>query len=109
LITNKYNEYGQINLEDAGWKGYVPNVREMNKFQKFSMSFSVLLVAGLLGYACYLHRKISGAKYAWHPKGRRTLGLPGQPVVMERMHSGIIQGRSRSGGGPDFRNGAVFA
>ena len=111
LITNSYDEYGYIYLDNDSWTSYVPNVREMTKAQKYVLSFSLLAAVFLLIYACYLHRKISKAKYSWYPKGRRAYGqpgVPGQPVVMERMHSGIIQGRSRSGG-PDFKDGTVYA
>jgi hypothetical protein len=107
LITNSYDEYGHIYLQND-WKSYLPDVRSMTQFQKWAMSFSVLSAAFLSVYVVYLHRTISGAKYAWHPnrkKRRNTYGFPGQPVEMHRMHSGIIQGRSRS----EIHDGAVFA
>ena len=113
LITNSYDEYGHIYLEQDGWQA-INSVISATKFQKYALSFSVLLVTALLGYSCYLHRKISTLKFAWYPRGRRgysnttTTTVPGQPSVMQRMHSGIIQGRSRSGG-PEFGEGGVYA
>jgi hypothetical protein len=107
LITNSYDEYGHIYLQND-WKSYIPDIRVMTPFQKWSMSFSILLAAGLFLYAAYLHRTISGAKYAWHPykkKRQGRYGFPGQATEMHRMHSGIIQGRSRS----ELHDGAVFA
>jgi hypothetical protein len=106
LITNSYDEYGHIYLHN-NWKSYLPDIRTMTPFQKWALSFSVLSAVGLFAYVVYLHRTISGAKYAWHPnKKRRTkYGFPGRSVEMHRMHSGIIQGRSRS----ELPDGAVFA
>ena len=113
LITNSYDEYGHIYL-DNGLQGlFAPNdLTSMNTFQKCAMAISVLRVVGLLGYAGYLHRKITKSKFSWYPRGRRAYGqggFPGQPANMERMHSGIIQGRSRSAAGPELQGGAVFA
>ena len=107
LITNSYDEYGHIYLQND-WKSYLPDIRSMTHFQKGALSCSVLFAVGLFLYVVYLHRTISGAKYAWHPnkKNRRTAyGFSGQSVEMHRMHSGIIQGRSRS----ELPEGAVFA
>lgn len=110
VMTKNYDEYGEIHLEGEGWMAYVPDVREMTRFQKYSLSASILLSVGLLAYSCYLHRRISSAKYSWHPKGRRSRDVhPGAAVPMERMHSGIIQGRSRSGVGMEMKGGAVYA
>jgi hypothetical protein len=107
LITNSYDEYGHIYLQND-WKSYLPDIRSMTYIQQWALSCSALSAVGLFLYVVYLHRTISGAKYAWHPnkKNRRTAyGLPGQSVEMHRMHSGIIQGRSRS----ELPDGAVFA
>lgn len=108
IMTNAYDEYGEIFLEAEGWMAYVPDVREMTDFQRYALSASILLCVGLLAYSCYLHRTISNAKYSWHPKGRRSRDIhPGAAVPLGRMHSGIIQGRSRSN--MEMRDGAVFA
>lgn len=112
LITNSYDEYGHIYLNSGGWQAYIPDVRSMSKFQKYAMSSSIILVVGLFLYAVYLHRKISKAKYAWYPKGRRGYSgrtFTGHQPILERMHSGIIQGRSRSGGTAELQEGGIFA
>ena len=110
LVTKNYDEYGEIYLEADGLMAYIPDVREMTDFQRYALSASILLCVGLLGYSCYLHRIISKAKYSWHPKGRRSRNIhPGVAAPMERMHSGIIQGRSRSGVGMEMKEGAVYA
>jgi hypothetical protein len=111
LITNQYDEYGEIYLEANGWQAYIPDVRTMTQFQKYALSASVFLVAGLFVYSCYLYRFISQAKYSWHPRGNRGFSTePGEgPSKMDRMHSGIIQGRSRSGRDFEVKNGGTYA
>ena len=97
-MTNSYDEYGEIVLENglAKWLAYLPSVSAMTTFQKSAVSFSVLLAAFLMGYSCYLHRAISRHKLRWVPRKNRLGGdFEGNP--MQRMSSGILAGRSRSG------------
>lgn len=109
LITNSYDEYGQIYLKADGWQAYIPSVSEMTGFQKFALVASVLLVFSLLGYSMYLHRYLSKRRFSWAPRSKR--GYSSNPDVdtvrMGRMHSGIIQGRSRSGNEFDMDGGIM--
>jgi hypothetical protein len=98
LMTNSYDEYGEIVLQNglAKWLSYLPAVSAMTTFQKSAMSFSVLLVTFLMGYACYLHRAINRHKLRWVPRKTR-LGGDYETNPMQRLSSGILAGRSRSG------------
>ena len=102
IVTNKYDETGEILLEPDGWQAYIPDVRTMTEIQKFALSCSVILTVALLFYSCILHRSLSKNHFSWYPRGRRgyvpTRGLrPGDATKLQRNNSGIIQGRSRSG------------
>lgn len=99
LMTNSYDEYGEIILENglAKWMAYLPSVSAMTTFQKSAVSFSVLLVAFLMGYSCYLHRAINRHKLRWVPRKNRLGGDYEGGNPMQRMSSGILAGRSRSG------------
>jgi hypothetical protein len=110
LVTKNYDEYGEIVLEGDGWQAYIPSVRELTTFQKCAMSISVLLVTGLSAYSCYLHRVISSHRFAWTPRTKSgySSGDPNTEASrMSRMHSGIIQGRSRSGNNFELKGGLM--
>jgi hypothetical protein len=105
LMTNSYDEYGEIVLQNSlsKWLSYLPAVSAMTTFQKWALSSSVLLVTFLIGYSCYLHRAINRHKLRWVPRKTRLGGdYEGNNNPMQRMSSGILAGRSRSGGGGKF-------
>jgi hypothetical protein len=84
----------------------------MPQWQKYTVAASVLLVVGLFTYACYLHREITQRKFVWYPRGRKGYSNnPGtEPTLLrDRMHSGIIQGRSRSSNDFEMKNGGMFS
>jgi len=110
LVQNKYDEYGEIYLDNDGWTQYIPDPAKMTSFQKLALSSAILLCIGLLFYSCYLYNVISKSKYNWYPQERRGYSSDqGAGAPMQRMHSGIIQGRSRSGNGFGAKDGGTFA
>lgn len=113
LLSNSYDEYGEIYLqEDESWMSYVPDIAGMPKWQKYTLSASVLLAVGLFAYACYLHRLLTQRKFVWYPRARRgySSNHPGEPTAIgNRMHSGIISGRSRSSNDFELKNGGLLS
>jgi hypothetical protein len=113
LLTNSYDEYGEIYLRnDESWMSYVPDIRGMPQWQKYTLSASILFAVGLFAYACYLHRQLTQRKFVWYPRGRRgySSSHPGEPTAISgRMHSGIIQGRSRSSGDFELKDGGLLS
>ncbi|KAL3942415.1 MAG: hypothetical protein SGARI_000274 [Bacillariaceae sp.] len=113
LLSNSYDEYGEIYLQaDESWMQYVPDVGNMPQWQKYTLSASLLVAVGLFAYACYLHRQLTQRKFVWYPRGRRgySSGHPGEATAIgSRMHSGIIQGRSRSSGEFEMKNGGLLS
>jgi hypothetical protein len=113
LITNSYDEYGEIILRNSdGWMSYVPNIDRMPQWQKYMVAFSVFSVVGLFAYACYLHRQLTQRKFVWYPRGRKGYSnYPGmEPApISARLNSGIIQGRSRSSNDFDMKDGGTLS
>eukprot|EP00536_Pseudo-nitzschia_multiseries_P017154 jgi/Psemu1/328446/estExt_fgenesh1_pg.C_14020002 len=116
LLTNSYDEYGEIVLEEEGWKTYIPtisNMSKMAKWQKLALSISILSTLAMFMVACYLYREIKKRRYAWFPRGRKgySTGYPGvKPTPMDgRVHSGIIQGRSHSSGNFEMKDGGMLS
>jgi len=115
LLTKSYNEYGEIILQEIGWKTYIPTpttIRKMQKWQKYLLTFSILGSLCMYLYALYLYRAIQRRKRTWYPRGRKgySTGYPGDPVsISGRLHSGIIQGRSHSSGNFDMKHGGVLS
>lgn len=113
LLTNSYDEYGEIYLRgDSSWMSYVPDINRMPQWQKYTLSASVLLSVGLFAYACYLHRQLTQRKFIWYPRRRKGYSSrnPGEATTISgRMHSGIIQGRSRSSGDFELKDGGLLA
>eukprot|EP00934_Nitzschia_sp_Nitz4_P009024 Nitzschia sp. Nitz4//scaffold9_size221794//43573//45376//NITZ4_001327-RA/size221794-augustus-gene-0.159-mRNA-1//-1//CDS//3329560944//9014//frame0 len=110
LVSKTYDEYGEI-MTKATFSDFI-DINSYEKSLKYGMAASIILVASLLLYSCYLHRVISTSKYSWYPKGRRgysTNVSPGDAEPMARLHSGIIQGRSRSGQSMELKNGGTYA
>ena len=109
LITNAYDEYGEIYLEAEGIQAYIPNISEMTDFQKYALASSIAACVILFFYAVYLYRTISQHRFSWAPRSRR--GYSNDPRTaassMGRMHSGIIQGRSRSGNDFELHGGLM--
>uniref|UniRef100_A0A7S4EJG2 Uncharacterized protein n=1 Tax=Pseudo-nitzschia australis TaxID=44445 RepID=A0A7S4EJG2_9STRA len=116
LLTNSYDEYGEIVLQEVGWKTYIPNMNTISKmpqWQKYALSVSILSSVGMFIYACHLYREIKRQRYTWYPRGRKgySTGYPGvEPTSMDgRMHSGIIQGRSHSSGNFEMKDGGMMS
>ena len=116
LLTNSYDEYGEIILQEVSWKNYVPTIstiRKMAKWQKFALTLSILSSVGMFMYAVYLYREIKRRKYTWFPRGRKgySSGHPGvDPIsIGARMNSGIIQGRSHSSGHFEMKDGGTMS
>lgn len=114
LLMKSYNEYGEIRLQEVGWKTYIPTpstIRKMQKWQRYTLTISILGCVGLYLYATYLYRAIQKRRTTWYPRGRKgfSSGYPGEPISMDgRLHSGIIQGRSHSSGS-HFAGNGVFS
>jgi len=115
LLTNSYNEYGEIVLNEVGWKSYIPDVREVSRmaqWQKYVLSVSILASVSMYVYAAFLYRQIKERKYTWYPRGRKgySTGYPGDPTSMDgRLNSGILQGRSHSSGHFEMKNGGLLS
>ena len=105
LMTNSYDEYGEVILDNSvfHWKTYASTVRQMTGFQKFMMSISTMLVVFLSGYSCYLHRKLSRRKFRWTPRSfGDAFGNTTPILASERMQSGIMAERSQSDSSKSF-------
>jgi len=114
LLTNSYDEYGEIVLQQDGWMTYVPDIlNTIPKWQKYALSASILSVICMFVYACYLYRKITRRKIIWYPRGRKgySTSYPGmEPTSINgRLHSGIIQGRSHSSGNFEMKDGGIIS
>eukprot|EP00525_Craspedostauros_australis_P013966 CAMPEP_0198112120 /NCGR_PEP_ID=MMETSP1442-20131203/4023_1 /TAXON_ID= /ORGANISM="Craspedostauros australis, Strain CCMP3328" /LENGTH=236 /DNA_ID=CAMNT_0043768793 /DNA_START=59 /DNA_END=769 /DNA_ORIENTATION=+ len=104
LMTKSYNEKGEIVIDPESWLSYFPTpstVSEMTQVQKLALAGSILLVAFLVLYSCYLHRSISQRKIIWNPRmaGASNAGKGMGHLAstrMSRMQSGILQNRSLS-------------
>ena len=99
LVTNSYDEYGEIYLKGESWTEYLPHMEEMSKWQKYLLSSMVLGCVCLSFVAGYLHRKITQRRLVWLPRTKKGYSSndPGHSYQLnERGNSGIIQGRSQS-------------
>lgn len=113
LLTNSYDEYGEIVLQQDGWMTYVPDIlNTIPKWQKYALAASILSMICMFIYAGYLYRKITRRKIIWYPRGRKgySTSYPGmEPTSIDgRLHSGIIQGRSHSSGNFEMKDGGII-
>jgi len=99
VVTSQYDEYGDIYVSNGDYyhqNTYFKNevVKDVSTMQILGLCTSMFICMFLLLYACYLHRAIL-RKAPWRPRRGGTEALAGQ---ISRQNSGIVMGRSRSGG-----------
>eukprot|EP00980_Cylindrotheca_fusiformis_P028549 scaffold22610_cov115-Cylindrotheca_fusiformis.AAC.2 len=58
MMTNTYDEYGEIYLGVGGVGAYIRYASKFNSGQKWFLSFSILLVIGMAAYAAFLHKAV---------------------------------------------------
>jgi len=111
VVEGSYDEYGFIKLRRGNatiannflqnneiYQEYVQYVQEVSPGQIFGICFSIAACLILTAWSCTLNRSLS-KKAPWRP--RRGLGQPASPGAssqVTRQNSGIVMGRSRSGG-----------
>lgn len=89
IVEDKYDEYGEIYINNFDYKGVVNMVREQaSDAQIVFLSFNIFTVICLFLYSCILHRKLTSST------GDRSRYFGD----ISRQDSGIVLGRSKSGG-----------
>eukprot|EP00586_Coscinodiscus_wailesii_P007032 CAMPEP_0172491132 /NCGR_PEP_ID=MMETSP1066-20121228/21832_1 /TAXON_ID=671091 /ORGANISM="Coscinodiscus wailesii, Strain CCMP2513" /LENGTH=538 /DNA_ID=CAMNT_0013260009 /DNA_START=220 /DNA_END=1836 /DNA_ORIENTATION=+ len=96
VLSGSYDEYGQIVLSNDDIVSSAVNFSpdDISTTQLTFIGVSLLACIFLIGYSCYLHRAIT-RKAPWRPRRGGPEALAGQ---ISRQNSGIVMGRSRSGG-----------
>mmetsp|Transcript_39634 Transcript_39634/g.95776 ORF Transcript_39634/g.95776 Transcript_39634/m.95776 type:complete len:469 (+) Transcript_39634:137-1543(+) len=95
IMTNSYDEYGEIFLGGGGLGSYIHAASTLEDgSQRHVLTFSILLVAGLGAYAAYLHRAVTRNKFLWLSRRGYSTDPKSDPARLGRDHSGIISGRS---------------
>jgi len=97
VVSGSYNEYGDIVLISHYFDDYLPE--NIAIWHVATSLLLILISCYFLLYACWLHRAIT-KKAPWRPRRGGAETLAGQ---ISRQNSGIVVGRSRSGG--SFRKG----
>lgn len=100
IVENKYDEYGEIYLNNFDFRKYVTTIiEETSEAQILALGSMIFICVGLLMYACFLHRSLTHAgdspEDEWVPRKGLYYG------DISRQNSGIVMGRSRSGGSFD--------
>lgn len=111
VMMGNYNEFGFIKLRRGNatsansfiqnsevYQEYIHYAEEVSAGQIFGLVFSIAAVTILSIWSCTLHRSLT-KKAPWRP--RRGLSAPASPggaSQVTRQNSGIVMGRSRSGG-----------
>ena len=101
IVNGVYDEYGEIYLDNDGFKGYVTTViKQASPGQVIALGGMIFLCIIFMMYACYLHRALtysgsSAEGKEWAPRKGLYYG------DISRQNSGIVIGRSRSGGSYD--------
>eukprot|EP00566_Odontella_aurita_P006811 CAMPEP_0113540140 /NCGR_PEP_ID=MMETSP0015_2-20120614/8316_1 /TAXON_ID=2838 /ORGANISM="Odontella" /LENGTH=605 /DNA_ID=CAMNT_0000439913 /DNA_START=145 /DNA_END=1962 /DNA_ORIENTATION=+ /assembly_acc=CAM_ASM_000160 len=101
VVTGQYDEYGYIYLsaddynKDNRNNQYAHTNGSVSIGQIFGIIVSVLACIILTVWACFLHRKLT-RRAPWRP--RRAGGSGAKAGKLSRNNSGILMGRSRSGG-----------
>ncbi|CAJ1898201.1 unnamed protein product [Cylindrotheca closterium] len=94
VMTNSYDEFGEIYLGRGGIGSYIRAAATVDGSQRHVLVFSMLLVSGLGAYAAYLHRMVCRSKYPWLPRRGYSTDPKSDPAMLGRDHSGILSGRS---------------
>jgi len=112
LVENTYDEFGELVIQEDFdihyWKSgteYIKLVQKASAGQIVMLTFSILLCLGLLGYSCFLHKKLVYRR-PWMPPnhvgsyyGGGMLEMPhavSEAGRLSRLNSGIVAMRSAS-------------
>lgn len=108
VVTGQYDELGYIYLsaddysKDNRDNQYATTASEVSIGQIFGLLVTALACIILVVWACFLHRKLT-RRAPWRP--RRAGGSGAKAGKLSRNNSGILMGRSRSGG--SYHGGAM--
>ena len=96
IVQDRYDEYGEIYLDNFNFRGFMNTVVEQaSEVQIVTLGTMIFLCIVFMMYACYLHRAITGGGAGWSPRKGLYYG------DISRQNSGIVMGRSRSMGSYD--------
>ena len=99
LVSNTYNENGEVSLSGTSWTNpaaeFIAESKAMNPGLKAALVITAFAALAMAIAACVLHSTLARKNIPWKP--RRSKGM--DPTEMARQNSGITMGRSRSGPG----------
>jgi len=118
MQSRKYNEYGEIVLDESG---VTMDMSKVNLFSPSSLTAEAtragvtggqiawlfllgIACAGMLGYGVVLHKSLMDNNIPWRPRR----GELSEPTDLNRQNSGIVMGRSRSGMGMSGKNAPLI-
>lgn len=94
IMTNSYDEFGEIFLGGGGLGSYIHAVSTLNESQRHILAFSIFLVLSLAAYTACLHRTVTRNKFVFLARRGYSNDPKSDPSRLGRDHSGIISGRS---------------